>query len=81
MNEEDELAVLNSAAKRRKESIELFMAGGRNEMATRKQRSWRSSRSTFQADDGPGGRGCSPPGNSGSGGIRAKDFGKVMRRQ
>lgn len=33
MNEEDELAVLNSAAKRRKESIELFTAGGRKEMA------------------------------------------------
>ena len=33
MNEEDELAVLNSAAKRRKESIELFLAGGRKEMA------------------------------------------------
>ena len=37
MTEEDELAVLMSAAKRRKESIDLFLAGGRKEMADQEQ--------------------------------------------
>jgi uncharacterized protein YqeY len=37
MSAEDEIGVLNSAAKRRKESIELFLAGGRKEMADQEQ--------------------------------------------
>ncbi len=37
MTEEDEIGVLVSAAKRRKESIDLFLAGGRKEMADQEQ--------------------------------------------
>ena len=37
MSAEDEVGVLNTAAKRRRESIELFLAGGRREMADQEQ--------------------------------------------
>ncbi len=37
LNSEDELKILNSAVKKRKESIEQFLAGGRPELAAKEQ--------------------------------------------
>ncbi|MCX7909116.1 MAG: GatB/YqeY domain-containing protein [Ignavibacteria bacterium] len=37
MNEEDELRILNSLAKKRKEAIELYERGGRNDLAEKER--------------------------------------------